>query len=175
MRQKSYFLLLVLSALIFFASCQAHSDSNPVQPANTSAESPQELEKHSVTLATSPLQIMIARTEGEKRTGLMYRTLLADDEGMLFCYDAPQAMSFWMKNTKIPLDLVFFGPELTVTEFIKGMIPGYGVAEGQLPIYRSAGKAQYALELASGSVMRLGIRPGDKLAVPLPLLFTPTP
>ena len=174
-RQKSYFLLLVLVTLVFFPSCRANSDSNPTQAVTKPRESPQELEKHSVTLGSSRLNIMIARSDEEKQIGLMFRTALAEDEGMLFVYEGPQHMSFWMKNTKIPLDIVFFGSELSVTEFIKGMVPGYGFADNQLPIYQTNGTAQYALELASGSVIRLGIKPGDKLSVPLPLLFSSSP
>ena len=72
----------------------------------------------------------------------------------------------------MPLDIVFLSANLTVNESIKGMVPGYGIPENKLPIYKADQPAQYALELASGSVVGLGIKPGDKLAVPLPLLFT---
>ncbi len=132
----------------------------------------QELPWVDVRLGETPLRVMIARTEQEKRTGLMFRRRLAPDEGMLFVYDSPHQMTFWMKNTLLPLDLVFFGPDLTVTEFIEGMVPGVGRSDDELPRYTSTGPAQYALELASGSVRRLGITPGLSLEIPLTLLHS---
>ena len=122
-------------------------------------------------LATQPLRIMVARTDAEKRQGLMFFTDLPADQGMLFVYDTPQQMSFWMKNTYIPLDLVFFDEDLRVTEMIRGMVPGNGVPDHLLPHYRSSRAAQYALELASGSIAAFGIEPGDTLAIPLTHLF----
>lgn len=132
----------------------------------------QELPFETAQLGSHTLRLMIARTGEQKQTGLMFRETLAVDEGMLFVYDEPVEMQFWMKNTRLPLDIVFFSPDLTVTEFIAGMVPGFGVPEANLPRYSTQGKAQYALELASGAISLLNIRPGDRLKIPLPLLFT---
>jgi len=170
--RKTY---LTISSVLFlsFFICSCGSGSGSAQDATFSrnSEVPQNLELHTATLGSATLKIMLARSAEEKRIGLMFWENLPDDEGMLFVYDSPQIMRFWMKNTKIPLDIVFFSSELSVTEFILGMVPGYGLNENTLPIYSSKAPAQYALELASGTVNRLGIRPGMKLVLPLTLLF----
>ncbi len=107
--------------------------------------------------------------------GLMFRTDLGTDSGMLFCYNSPQPMVFWMKNTRIPLDIVFFDPDLRIVDWIEGMKPGYGLPEVQLPRYAAKVPAQYALELASGSIKARGLALGDRLIVPLPLLHADEP
>lgn len=102
----------------------------------------------------------------------MFRDSLEPDMGMLFCYSSPRLMHFWMKNTRIPLDIVFFSGDLVVSESIAGMKPGVGVPDGLLPRYSSTMPAQYALELASGTIQTWGIKPGMRLSVPLPALFS---
>lgn len=172
---KSLVLCLGLLFLVFVVSCQAGSD-NPM-PVTTplSGGLPQQLELVPMTLGTTQLQVMVARSELEKQTGLMYRTALPANEGMLFCYGKPQIMNFWMKNTRIPLDIVFFSADLRVTESIKGMVPGAGLPDNLVPVYTTTGTAQYALELASGSVDQMIIRPGDRLSFSAPISLDPIP
>lgn len=170
-RAEALFLVLILlTGPFLLCSCLSSSSGSTGEAAVAANDLAQELPWVDVRLGETPLRVMIARTEQEKRTGLMFRRNLAPDEGMLFVYDTPHQMTFWMKNTLLPLDLVFFGPDLTVTEFIEGMVPGVGRSDDELPRYTSTGPAQYALELASGSVRRLGITPGLSLEIPLPLL-----
>lgn len=133
---------------------------------------PQKVTVTDATLAGIPFKIMLTRTSDEKAKGLMFFDKLADNEGMLFVYNSPRIMSFWMKNTRIPLDLVFFSENLEVTEWIEGMIPGYGKPDFMLPRYVSDFPAQYALELASGTVARLQLKKGDRLEIPLLLLYS---
>lgn len=102
----------------------------------------------------------------------MYYDFLAENHGMLFVYQTPRTMSFWMKNTKIPLDLVFFSDTLEITEWIENMQPGYGKPENLLPRYTSQSPAQYALELPAGSIVRLGLKTGDRLDIPVTLLYS---
>jgi hypothetical protein len=169
---------MLLAGSLFLASCQGSSGEPPFNTVPSLTQTPnletrgQELPFHEAILGTNTLSIMLARTEEERRIGLMYRPALASGQGMLFCYDAPQEMSFWMKNTRIPLDLVFFSADLKVTEWVEGMVPGFGLPESLLPLYSSRGMAQYALELASGSIRALGVKPGQVLGVPAPLLFS---
>lgn len=134
-------------------------------------DQPQNLPSFQAALASTALNLMIARTEEEKRIGLMFRDNLSANEGMLFCYKKPQKMVFWMKNTRIPLDLLFFTPELLVSEMIEGMQPGIGVSDAELPLYAGKLPAQFALELPAGSISRLKIRLGDRLNIPLVFLF----
>ncbi len=163
--------LLVIGPFLWY-SCLSSSPENGAAPAVAAPDLAQELPWVSARLGEVQLRVMIARTDQEKRTGLMFRRTLAPDEGMLFVYDTPHQMTFWMKNTVLPLDLIFFGPDLAVTESIEGMVPGIGIPDEQLPRYTSTRPAQFALEMASGSVSRLGITPGLTLEIPLTLLHT---
>jgi len=177
-------LFLVMALVMFpilFCSCLESSTFNDPPPAVVGADGSTDTAPAPGTLAQNlpwvdarlgvrQLRIMVARTEAEKRTGLMFRTELGENEGMLFVYPAPQMMTFWMKNTILPLDLLFFSNDLELTESIPGMKPGIGIPETELPRYSSAKAAQYALELASGTVKKWGIVPGNRLEVPLPFL-----
>lgn len=133
---------------------------------------PQKTSATDAVIAGQSLKIMLARTSDEKAKGLMFFERLGDNEGMIFVYNTPRVMSFWMKNTKIPLDLVFFSENLEITEWIEGMVPGYGKPDFMLPRYVSDMPAQYALELASGTVARLQLKKGDRLEIPLTLLYS---
>ena len=133
---------------------------------------PQVLPTIDATLSSHNLKIMIARTEFEKAKGLMFYTEIASDTGMLFVYNQPQKLSFWMRNTIIPLDLVYLSEDLVVTEFIKNMEPGYGKRVDTLPHYDSENLVQYALELKAGYIEKLGIKIGDRLEIPRVLLYS---
>ena len=133
---------------------------------------PQQLPFYKVKLGQNELNIMIAHNDFQKAKGLMFYNDIASNTGMLFVYKEPRKLSFWMMNTKIPLDLIFFSENLEVTEWVENMIPGYGRKANNLPSYKSLGKAQYALELKSGSIKELGIKIGDKLEIPLILLYS---
>lgn len=168
---------LFLLLLCLSTSCMARpgSPENGATSAATEAPvygQPQELPYVQASLAGRPIRLMLAKTAQQQMYGLMFRTVLGDDEGMLFCYDAPRRMSFWMKNTILPLDLIFFDADLRIAEFIKGMKPGIGIGDALLPRYTSAGLVQYGLEMASGTVDAWSLRPGDRLEIPLPLLGT---
>jgi uncharacterized protein len=113
-------------------------------------------------LATIPLTITqggtvhrftveVARTPEEQARGLMYRTALAPDRGMLFPYDPPRYASFWMRNTLIPLDMLFVRADGTIDRIAENTLP-----EDETPI-ASGGQVAAVLELAGGSAARLGI------------------
>lgn len=124
------------------------------------------------TLGGHELKIMLARSFDEKAMGLMYYEQLEENRGMLFVYQAPRVMAFWMKNTMIPLDLVFLSENLEISEWIENMEPGYGQPEATLPRYKSTGPAQYALELKAGMIQKLGLKIGDRLDIPITLLYS---
>ncbi|EKD83119.1 MAG: hypothetical protein ACD_39C00873G0001, partial [uncultured bacterium] len=140
--------------------------------AASSPDSSQILQTTEATLAGTSLKIWLARTYEEKAKGLMFFESMQKDEGMLFVYDSPRIMSFWMKNTRIPLDLVFFSDNLEINGWIKNMQPGYGLPERNLPSYVSELPAQYALELNAGSIDSLKLKLGDRLEIPLTLLYS---
>jgi len=104
------------------------------------------------------VQVEIANTDAERETGLMYRQHLDSNAGMLFVFKQPEHLSFWMKNTEIPLDMIFANGNRTVIGIVANAEP---FSERQLSVN---GDSQYVLEVNGGFVRRHGVAPGDKLA-----------
>lgn len=107
-----------------------------------------------------PIAVEIAAGPEEKRVGLMFRTYLADGNGMLFPYETPQEVTMWMRNTYIPLDMVFIRADGVVHRVEKRAEP---MSER---IIASEGPVTAVLELAGGAVDRLGLKPGDRVRHP---------
>jgi uncharacterized membrane protein (UPF0127 family) len=103
------------------------------------------------------VRVEVADTTTAREVGLMYRQRLDSDAGMLFVFDQPQHLTFWMKNTEIPLDMIFARADGTVVGIIKNAEP---FSERQLGV---AGESQYVLEVNGGFTRRHGIEPGDRL------------
>ena len=99
----------------------------------------------------------VARTPEEQNYGLMNRGSLAPDRGMIFPYDPPIAVAFWMKNTLIPLDIIFIAPGGKILNIAANTTP---LSLEQVP---SAGPVEAVLELAGGRAAELGIEPGDQV------------
>ena len=96
----------------------------------------------------------LARTPAEQQRGLMGRTSLADDSGMLFIFPDSTVRSFWMKNTLIPLDIIFFDDAgLFVSQATMVPCP----AGGECPFTLSEGPVRFALEVPAGFVQKAGI------------------
>jgi len=100
----------------------------------------------------------VAKTEQEQMQGLMYRNELAPDRGMVFPFDTPRQASFWMKNTLIPLDLIFVRTDGSIANIAANAVP-----LSLQPIY-SEGEVAAVLEIAGGRAAELGVQPGDKVA-----------
>ena len=100
-------------------------------------------------------QVEMATTDQEKSVGLMFRTSLADDAGMLFPYGPPQEITMWMRNTYIPLDMVFIHADGTIARIEANTEP---LSEA---IISSGSAVSAVLEIAGGAASRLGIKPGD--------------
>lgn len=103
------------------------------------------------------LDVEIADTPAKQALGLMYRTELAEKHGMLFLHDPPRESTMWMRNTYIPLDMVFIRADGTVHR-IAAMTEPHSEA-----IIASNGPVAAVLEIAGGSAARLGLKPGDKV------------
>ncbi|EEE36848.1 hypothetical protein RKLH11_682 [Rhodobacteraceae bacterium KLH11] len=101
--------------------------------------------------------IELAVTPQERSRGLMFRESMPSRSGMLFIFDPPQPVAFWMKNTLIPLDMIFVDRAGTVTHVHEGAIPG-----DLTPI--EGGDSVYAvLEINAGLAARYGIQPGTQM------------
>jgi hypothetical protein len=135
---------MILGALFVFLPLVAGCDTNdgPYVVANG--------QRISVEIADSP---------EERAEGLMFRSSLAEDHGMLFVFPAPQILSFWMKNTSIPLSIAYLDADGTVLEI-------YDMEPHSLESITSRRPALYALEVNQGTFDRLGVEPGDRLVLP---------
>ncbi|MFL2687007.1 MAG: DUF192 domain-containing protein [Alphaproteobacteria bacterium] len=102
--------------------------------------------------------IELAVTPEQKMRGLMFRKHLDPDKGMLFDYGSPQEISMWMKNTYIPLDMVFIDGKGQIAHIVERTIP---MSEEYIG---SDGFVRAVLELNGGTVSRLGIKLGDQVA-----------
>lgn len=151
------------AALLVLAACSPHPGGE--SQARTTARS----ERHAVSgLPVIPLtvtsrgrqfkfRVEVARTEAEQERGLMFRTQMGADEGMIFPMQPPRNTAFWMKNTVIPLDIIFIGRDRRILNIAANAVP---YDEHPLP---SAGPASGVLELNGGRAAALGIGPGDRV------------
>ncbi|WP_246432792.1 DUF192 domain-containing protein [Rhodopseudomonas rhenobacensis] len=105
--------------------------------------------------------VEVATTEQEKTTGLMYRKELADGRGMLFDFSPEQPVSMWMKNTFIPLDMIFIRADGRISRIAENTVPQ------SLAIIASGPPAKGVLEVIAGTARKYGIAPGDRVAHPL--------
>jgi uncharacterized membrane protein (UPF0127 family) len=138
--------LFALCGVIFLLSCTA--EKLPVR------EFPVERDGQKITAVKAE----IARSDEERNKGLMFRKNLADGEGMLFVYERDQVLSFWMKNTNIPLSIAFIASDGRIVD-IKDMYPH---DESSVLSTRSV---RYALEVPQGWFSRAGVRHGDIIVI----------
>ncbi len=105
-------------------------------------------------------QVEIADNDASRERGLMDRRYMAPDHGMLFEFDRDEPVSFWMKNTYIPLDMIFISPSGVVTHVAANAEP---LSERIIP---SSGPCMAVLELNGGTAASIGLKAGDKVRHP---------
>jgi uncharacterized protein len=105
--------------------------------------------------------VEIADNDGEREKGLMYRKELPEGQGMLFDFHRDQEVSFWMQNTYIPLDMVFIRGDGRILRIAENTEP---MSTRLIP---SGGPVRAVLEVIGGTVRKLGIAPGDRVASPI--------
>jgi uncharacterized protein len=103
------------------------------------------------------LSIEIAANSEERQQGLMWRKSMANDQGMLFIFEYPEIQGFWMRNTYIPLDIIYISDRLEIVSIQKNCPP---LNDRSLP---SGKPAQYVMEINAGLCDKLGIQPGNKV------------
>lgn len=152
--------LLLVPALLPMAGCSRDA-SQAVAPAQ------QDEAVHPVSgLPVIPLTVQsggtvhtfrveLAKTAAQQAQGLMFRTEMGADEGMIFPVDPPRRPAFWMRNTVIPLDIIFIGTDRKILNIAANAVP---YDETPLP---ASGTAIGVLELNGGRAAQLGIKPGD--------------
>lgn len=108
------------------------------------------------------IEVEIADTVAKRAEGLMLRKYLLQNHGMLFVYKEPDILSFWMKNTLIPLSIAFIDENGIIID-IQDMESYAGQSDESLPVYKSKSPALYALEMSQGWFKEKKIEPGMKV------------
>jgi hypothetical protein len=101
--------------------------------------------------------VEIADQPAERQKGLMYRHELAADAGMLFDFGEPQQIAMWMKNTYIPLDMLFIAADGSIRNIAENTVPF------SLDTIPSRGAVRFVLEVPAGTAARLGLKAGDRV------------
>ncbi|MCB2087353.1 MAG: DUF192 domain-containing protein [Sphingomonadaceae bacterium] len=153
----------LLLALGMLAACSPQGEATTSAPVRT------ESSKHPVSgLEVVPLtvtsggkrhkfRVEVAASDAEQGRGLMFRTELGPDEGMIFPRKVPTMASFWMKNTPLPLDIIFIGPDGRIINIAARTTPY------SLDLVNSQGPTSAVLELIGGRTEELGIKAGDSV------------
>ncbi len=115
-----------------------------------------------VTLGGERYTVEIADDDASRALGLMFRDELPDHHGMLFVFPEQAPRAFWMKNTRIALDIIYFDRELRLVSVSAGARP---CLRSPCRNYPSAAPAMYVLELNAGEAARLGLQPGDRMTL----------
>lgn len=126
------------------------------------AESDRPPERSEVTVETGEghrhrFLVEVARTQQQLAVGLMFRRQLAEDAGMLFDFGVERPVSMWMKNTLLPLDMIFIRGDGRIANVAERTVPG------SLQPHSSKGPVRGVLEVNGGTVERLGIKAGDRV------------
>ena len=165
MRALLYSLLLPVSLMVPACSPQAAENTPAPNASGTGAQasvhpvSGLQVVPLTVTTLKGPhaFRVEVARTPQEQAKGLMFRTEMGPDEGMLFPYDQPRTLSFWMRNTVLSLDLVFIDEQHRIINIAENAVP-YSEAS-----ITSAAPGVAVLELNAGRARELGIVAGNKV------------
>lgn len=116
-----------------------------------------------VELAGKRYSVEIADTDAERERGLMFRDVLASGRGMLFVHDREDPQAYWMKNTRIPLDILYFDNARKLVSQQRD-VPPCSLGDA-CPPYPSQAPTRYVLELNAGEAARLGLQPGAELRI----------
>lgn len=151
--------LIALAAALALSACSSDGGGTP---ASTQAPAVHPVSGlHVVPLTVThagvrhSFRVEVAASDAEQEKGLMFRTAMDADEGMIFPVHPPRSASFWMKNTVIPLDIVYVGTDGRILNIAANAVP-----YSEQPLY-STGPVKGVLELVGGRAAQLGIGPGD--------------
>ena len=114
----------------------------------------------SVELKGQRFDVEIADTEPARERGLMFRESMPADHGMLFLFDDNAVRTFWMKNCRMPLDILYFDEKYKLVN-VQQRVPA--CRSEPCPVYPSEGAAKYVLELNAGVADKLDVKPGDAI------------
>jgi len=153
-----------VALLHFAASCSAACAAVLLRPGEAGAQEKPAAAYERLELVTAggvhSLDVEVAATPEKQALGLMYRTSLPETKGMLFPHKEPRELTMWMRNTYIPLDMVFIRADGTVHR-IEAMTEPLSDR-----IIASQGPVSAVLEIAGGAAARMGLKPGDTVRHP---------
>lgn len=158
MFKKTFLFLLVVGLFWSFSSCKQTSKKViKTEPVTFKKEGELTIIKQKVDTLIASLDIEFAETEYETQTGLMYRESMHLNQGMLFIFPDERMHSFYMKNTKIPLDLIFIKADSTIASFQENAEAfNESGLSSQVPV-------KYVLEVNAGLAQKWLLEIGDKI------------
>jgi len=158
--EKTLCISIVLFLALLLSGCG--KTEKPVKSGSKSKENPSGNTSPGFSMTifgTETLWVEIADTPIERQRGLMFRKKMSENKGMLFIFETPQVLCFWMKNTYIPLDIAFVSADSTIVNILQ-MAP-----LNTEPRYYSNGIALYAIEANEGWFAKHGITTGQKVKI----------
>ena len=139
-----------ISALLFFVASSALAVAQETFPT-------EKLEITTASGVTHHFTVELANTDAQRQQGLMFRKSMAADRGMIFDFDMDREVAMWMKNTFIPLDMLFISKAGKITHISPSAAPHSEA------IIDSRGPVRFVLELNAGVAKKLGIAAGDSV------------
>ncbi len=167
---KRALVILLLIFVLIFGGCNAGAllGNDNVDSNDTVWLDAGETDGPKITINTNndsyTFDIEIADTSAERSKGLMYRESMKNNHGMLFIFDEEEELNFWMKNTLIPLDMIFFDHDYKIVHIQHDARP---CKSAPCEVFSSLKPARYVLEVKGGTTERLGITPGNTASVDL--------
>lgn len=146
--RRRFLSLAALALLVLLTAC-GNDEATRAAPKSVD-------DRFAIKIGVRTVQMQVALLPAETQRGLMHRKSMGRDEGMIFVFDRPQQMSFWMRNTEIPLDIGY----LDSAGELKEIYPMY--PHDERPV-ASRGRMQFALEMNQGWYREAGVKPGDRI------------
>lgn len=150
--------VFMVSVMALLTSSPAYAKSPAITPDTVAALPDVKFETRKIQLGGQIITIEIADTDAKRERGLMFRESLPDGHGMLFVFEDERKLSFWMKNTLIPLSIGYFDKNRRLNE-VHEMVPAV-LGERELKTYSSRLPAMYALEMPKGWYSKHRIKSG---------------
>ncbi|MEO8514335.1 MAG: DUF192 domain-containing protein [Ignavibacteria bacterium] len=154
--------ILVLTASIMFTSCQKQPEDIKIDTTNNKDAGKIQFKKQgevyfqdSTKKLLKEIDVEVAETEETRHLGLMFRESMKEEQGMIFLFPNEEYQSFYMKNTVIPLDIIFINAKKQIVKIHKNAVP---YSETSLP---SLKPTKYVVEVNGGFTDKFGIKEGD--------------
>lgn len=149
---KAHRLAVLFFLILLGSSCAVRGEEEPVK-------AQRELPLVELRAGSIKMVAELARSPEEQAVGLMFRKSLLDGRGMLFVYEDDRRLSFWMKNTLIPLSIAYLAADGTIREI-------YDMEPQSLKPVNSTRSVRFALEVPRGWFQRVGLSVGDRFEIP---------